>query len=69
MTDNNTNGVKGKVVQVLGAVVDCEFPSGQLPEIYDAIEVPREGEDEPLILEVELALGGNQVRTVAMDAI
>jgi F-type H+-transporting ATPase subunit beta len=67
MTDNS-KGVKGKVVQVLGAVVDCEFPSGQLPDIYHAIEVPREGSEEPLILEVQLALGDNQVRTVAMDA-
>ncbi|MGH2605144.1 MAG: F0F1 ATP synthase subunit beta, partial [Anaerolineales bacterium] len=57
----------GKVVQVLGGVVDCEFGSGQLPEIYDAIEVEREGQP-PLILEVQRHLGERAVRTVAMDS-
>jgi F-type H+-transporting ATPase subunit beta len=56
----------GRVVQVQGAVVDCEFPPGELPEIYDAVEVPREG-DEPLVLEVQRHLGDRWVRTVAMD--
>ena len=58
--------VEGRIYQVLGAVVDVEFPQGQLPEIYDAIRVPREN-DEDLILEVQMHLGDNQVRTVAMD--
>jgi len=57
----------GRVVQVLGGVVDVEFPRGNLPEIYDAVEVQREG-DEPLILEVEKHLGDNWVRCVAMDS-
>jgi F-type H+-transporting ATPase subunit beta len=47
-------------------VVDCEFPPGELPEIYDAVEVEREGE-LPLILEVQSHMGDHQVRTVAMD--
>ena len=59
--------VTGRVVQVLGGVVDVEFPRENLPEIYDAVEVQREG-DEPLILEVEKHLGNNWVRCVAMDA-
>ncbi len=59
--------VKGSIVQVLGGVVDVEFPAEHLPGIYEAIEVPREGAD-PLILEVQKHLGGNWVRTVAMDA-
>jgi F-type H+-transporting ATPase subunit beta len=58
---------KGRVVQILGGVVDVEFPAEQLPEIYEAVEVPREG-DQPLVLEVQKHLGGNWVRTVAMDA-
>ncbi|MCC6955222.1 MAG: F0F1 ATP synthase subunit beta [Anaerolineales bacterium] len=58
---------KGSVVQVLGGVVDVEFPAEQLPEIYEAIEVPR-SEARPLILEVQKHLGNNWVRTVAMDA-
>ncbi|MEW5869493.1 MAG: F0F1 ATP synthase subunit beta [Chloroflexota bacterium] len=59
--------VKGRVVQVLGGVVDVEFPAEQLPEIFEAIEVPREGA-APLVLEVQKHLGDNWVRTVAMDA-
>lgn len=57
----------GRVVQVLGGVIDVEFPSGNLPEIYDAVEVQRE-DDEPLVLEVEKHLGDNWVRCVAMDS-
>ncbi len=56
----------GKVIQILGAVVDCEFPPEGMPNIYEAIEVPRE-DQEPLILEVQTNLGNNRVRTVAMD--
>ncbi|MEW6567218.1 MAG: F0F1 ATP synthase subunit beta [Chloroflexota bacterium] len=57
----------GRVVQVLGGVVDCAFPPGEIPEIYDAIDVPRPG-DEPLVLEVQRHLGDRVVRTVAMDS-
>jgi F-type H+-transporting ATPase subunit beta len=57
----------GQVVQVLGSVVDCAFPAGELPEVFHAIEVPRQGE-APLILEVQRHLGSQVVRTVAMDS-
>jgi F-type H+-transporting ATPase subunit beta len=57
----------GRVVQVLGGVVDVEFPSEHLPEIYEAVEVQRENGD-PLVLEVEKHLGDNWVRCVAMDS-
>jgi F-type H+-transporting ATPase subunit beta len=57
----------GRVVQVLGGVVDVEFPRENLPEIYEAVEVQREG-DDPLVLEVEKHLGDNWVRCVAMDS-
>jgi F-type H+-transporting ATPase subunit beta len=64
----NPNEVQGKLAQILGAVVDVEFPHGsQLPEIYDAIRVPIEGKED-LILEVQMHLGNNRVRTVAMDS-
>jgi F-type H+-transporting ATPase subunit beta len=59
--------IKGRVVQILGGVVDVEFPEGQMPELFEAIEVERPGR-EPLILEVQKDLGDNWVRTVAMDA-
>jgi F-type H+-transporting ATPase subunit beta len=57
----------GRVVQVLGGVVDCAFPVGEHPDIYDSIEVPREDGDS-LILEVQRHLGDGVVRTVAMDS-
>lgn len=59
--------IQGHVSQVLGAVVDVNFPAGQLPDIFEAVRVPRgEGQDD-LILEVQTLLGDNSVRTVAMD--
>ncbi|MFZ2097641.1 MAG: F0F1 ATP synthase subunit beta [Anaerolineales bacterium] len=57
----------GQIAQIFGGVVDVEFPVGRLPEIYDALEVPRAGQS-PLILEVEKHLGNNWVRCVAMDS-
>ena len=57
---------EGRVVQVLGGVVDVEFPSEQLPEVYEAINVPR-ADDSTLVLEVQKHLGSNWVRCVAMD--
>jgi len=58
---------KGRVAQILGGVVDVEFPPEQLPEIYEAIEVPRD-DGSTTVLEVQKHLGNNRVRTVAMDA-
>jgi F-type H+-transporting ATPase subunit beta len=57
---------KGKVVQVLGAVVDVEFPPDQLPEIYNELLVRSVGAETDLALEVEQHLGNNWVRCVAM---
>lgn len=56
----------GRVVQILGGVVDVEFPEGNIPELFEAIEVEREGKDV-LVLEVQKHLGNNWVRTVSMD--
>ena len=56
---------KGKVTQVIGAVVDVQF-DGDLPEILNALETENNGNS--LILEVAQHLGENTVRTVAMDA-
>ena len=61
------NHSKGNVVQVLGGVVDVAFHPEQLPEMYEAIRVPRQGKQD-LILEVQKHLGNNWVRTVAMDS-
>jgi F-type H+-transporting ATPase subunit beta len=56
----------GKVVQVIGPVVDVEFEGTELPDIFDALEIQRAGET-PLILEVEQELGNGVVRCIAMD--
>ena len=55
----------GRVIQITGAVVDIEFPAGQLPGIYNAVEIQRPGQ-VPLTVEVQQHLGNNWVRTVAM---
>jgi len=60
--------IQGSVSQILGGVVDVAFPpTSPLPDIFDAIRVPRDGQDD-LILEVQQHLGENHVRCVAMDA-
>jgi F-type H+/Na+-transporting ATPase subunit beta len=56
---------KGKISQVIGAVVDVEFGEN-LPKIYDALEL--KNGDQKLVLEVNQHLGGNRVRTVAMGS-
>jgi F-type H+-transporting ATPase subunit beta len=61
-------GAKGKVVQVLGAVVDVEFPPNHLPQIYNEVRTHPSGAEQDLILEVEQHLGNNWVRCVAMGA-
>ncbi len=60
----------GKILQVMGPVVDVEFPPGALPEIFTALRVTNSGIDDRegnLVLEVALHLGENTVRCVAMD--
>ena len=58
---------KGKISQVMGAVVDVVFEQGHLPDIYNALTVER-GDDNALVLEVAQHLGDSAVRTVAMDS-
>jgi len=60
-------GTIGKIVQVMGPVVDMEFPPQELPEIYHAVEVPRR-EEKSLIVEVQHHMGKDWVRCVAMDS-
>lgn len=59
-------GSKGKVVQVIGTVVDVEFPAGELPEIYSAVELDNDG--ERLVLEVEQHVGNSWARCLALGA-
>ena len=57
-------GAEGKVVQVIGTVVDVEFPPGNLPSIYSALELDNAG--ERLVLEVEQQVGNSWVRCLAL---
>ncbi|OGT91896.1 MAG: F0F1 ATP synthase subunit beta [Gammaproteobacteria bacterium RIFOXYA12_FULL_61_12] len=54
----------GKVVEVIGAVVDVEFPRSEMPKVYDALTIPAMG----LTLEVQQQLGDGVVRTIAMGS-
>ncbi|HAI83979.1 MAG TPA: F0F1 ATP synthase subunit beta, partial [Chitinophagaceae bacterium] len=56
---------KGKVKQIIGAVVDVQF-EGSLPEIFNALEIAREN-GEKLVLEVQQHLGEDSVRTISME--
>ena len=57
---------QGKVTQVISAVVDVEFSTGELPAIFNALECQNNG--KKLVLEVALHLGERSVRTIAMDS-
>ncbi|MDU5783437.1 MAG: F0F1 ATP synthase subunit beta, partial [Pantoea sp.] len=56
----------GKIVQIIGAVVDVEFPQDAVPQVYNALEV--HNGDARLVLEVQQQLGGGVVRTIAMGS-
>jgi len=57
---------KGKITQVISAVVDVEFESGELPAIYNALECKNEG--KRLVLETVLHIGERTIRAIAMDS-
>jgi F-type H+/Na+-transporting ATPase subunit beta len=59
---------EGKIVQVIGPVVDIDFSGGALPAILNAVNIPRPDTKENLVVEVQQHLGDNLVRTVAMDS-
>jgi len=57
--------VKGKVAQVIGSVVDFEFPPDKMPALFNAIEVPKNG--DKLVLEVQGHIGNNWVRCLSLQ--
>src|SRR5262245_31338362 len=62
---------EGKIIQVIGPVVDIDFAGGSLPAILNAVKITRkniEEVNEELICEVQQHLGEERVRTVAMDS-
>jgi F-type H+-transporting ATPase subunit beta len=71
MTSPEIHTVVGKIVQVSGPAVDCEFPEGQIPEIHTAIRITSVGYDVPtpidIICEAEQHIGEGRVRTIAMQ--
>jgi len=70
MATSTTTAVVGKVVQVAGPAVDCEFPEGLIPEVHTAIRITSEGFDVPspidIICEAQQHLGEGRVRSIAM---
>jgi len=61
-------GTTGKVIQVIGPVIDIEFPAGKLPEIYNAITIKDEKENIDITMEAAQHMGNNVVRCVAMSS-
>ncbi len=63
---------EGRIVQVIGPVVDVEFSEGKIPAVLNALEIkrnsPETGEENTLICEVQQHLGEDRVRSVAMDS-
>ena len=71
MDQENPQTTQGKIVQVIGAVVDAEFPAEGMPKIYDALEITYkldDNSDAKLVLETQQHLGENRVRAVAMSS-
>ena len=64
----DTNVSKGVVVQIIGAVVDVEFPQDKIPKIYNALQVVSDGSSKGLILEVQQQIGGGMVRCITMGS-
>src|ERR1700685_3808763 len=59
-----TTIAEGRITQIIGAVIDVEFPREQIPHVYEALQLA----DSDLILEVQQQLGDGVVRTIAMGA-
>ncbi|WP_297899471.1 F0F1 ATP synthase subunit beta [Metallibacterium sp.] len=64
LTNTQATGHQGKVVQIIGAVVDVEFPRDQVPRVYDALKLP----GMAITLEVQQQLGDGVVRTIALGS-
>ena len=60
------NGNSGTVIEIKGVVLDVRFDGGDLPAIYNALEIPRE-DGTTLVAEVQQHLGDDKVRAVAFD--
>lgn len=62
------NDTEGKIVQVIGPVVDILFPSGHLPKLLNAVDIPLQSKEDSLVVEVAQHIGEDRVRCIAMGA-
>ena len=62
----NTAAKTGYISQIIGPVLDIEFPSGDLPKIYNSLVISGDGDD--IVCEVQQLLGNNKVRAVSMTS-
>ena len=60
--------MSGFVSQIIGPVVDVEFPEGELPKIYNALKVSKEGSSETIVAEVQYLIGENKARAICMTS-
>src|SRR6266545_103079 len=71
MATINTEVVVGRVVQIAGPAVDCQFPEGHIPALHTAIRITSEGFDVPnpmnIICEAQQHIGEGRVRTIALQ--
>ena len=65
MSDILTNGY---VTQIIGPVIDAVFPAGNLPKIYNALKVTKEGTSETIVAEVQYLIGENKARAICMTS-
>ncbi len=60
--------MSGFVTQIIGPVIDVEFPEGELPKIYNALEVTKELSNEKIVAEVQYLIGENKARAICMTS-
>ncbi|PIQ63521.1 MAG: F0F1 ATP synthase subunit beta [Bacteroidetes bacterium CG12_big_fil_rev_8_21_14_0_65_60_17] len=64
---SEATSVNGVVVQIMGPVIDAEFPAGSVPDILEALEITQK-DGSKIVLEVQQHLGENRIRSIAMDS-
>jgi F-type H+-transporting ATPase subunit beta len=60
--------MSGFVSQIIGPVVDVEFPEGELPKIYNALQISKEGTSDIIVAEVQYLIGENKARAICMTS-
>ena len=60
--------MSGSVSQIIGPVVDVEFPEGEIPKIYNALELKKANSSEVIIAEVQYLIGENKARAICMTS-